>query len=97
MNGGIKYKFVIKLNNLILDLKISPYKAMLGITKEAANILGQLDSIGTLTVGKIGNLTILEENPLKVDPSRIKDIRILGTVHRGSKSKMLEDKLQSKV
>ena len=70
---------------------------MLGITREAANILGQLDSIGTLTVGKIGNLTILEENPLKVDSSRIKDIRILGTVHCGSYPSALEKILQSKV
>ena len=70
---------------------------MLGITREAANILGQLDSIGTLSVGKIGNLTILEENPLKVDSSRIKDIRILGTVHCGSYPSALENTFQSKV
>ena len=60
---------------------------MIGITRDAANILGQLDSLGTLTLGKIGNLTILEENPLKVEPSRIKDIQILGTVYRGSEPK----------
>ena len=60
---------------------------MIGIPRDAANILGQLDSLGTLTLGKIGNLTILEENPLKVEPSRIKDIQIMGTVYRGSKPK----------
>lgn len=60
---------------------------MIGITRDAAKILGQLDSLGTLTLGKIGNLTILEENPLKVEPSRIKDIHIMGTVYRGSKPK----------
>ena len=70
-----------------LDLKISTYKAMIGITREAANILGQLDSIGTLATDKIGNFTILEENPLKVDPLHIKDIKILGTVYRGNGSK----------
>ena len=63
---------------------------MIGITRDAADILGQLSSLGTLTEGKIGNLTILEENPLKVKPSRIKDIRILGTIYRGGKSKDLE-------
>ena len=60
---------------------------MNGITREAANILGQLDSIGTLAPDKIGNLTILEENPLKVNPLHIKDIKILGTVYRGNRSK----------
>ena len=84
-------------NNKFSDLKISPYNAMSGITREAANILGQLDSIGTLTVGKIGNLTILEENPLKVDPTKIKDIKILGTVHYGSKPKIFGENVQSNI
>ena len=70
---------------------------MLGITREAANILGQLDSLGTLTVGKVGNLTILEENPMKIDPTKIKDIKILGTVHYGSKPKIFGDNVRSKV
>ena len=60
---------------------------MIGITRDAANKLGQLHSLGTLTVGKIGNLTILEQNPLKIHPSNIKDIRVLGTVYHGSKPK----------
>ena len=70
---------------------------MLGITREAANILGQLDSLGTLTVGKVGNLTILEENPMKIDPTKIKDIKILGTVHYGSQPKTFGYNVRSKV
>ena len=71
--------------------------AMLGITRNAANILGQLHSLGTLSVGKVGNLTILEENPLKVDPLRIKDIRVLGTVYYGSQPNHFEESLRSNV
>ena len=69
--------------------------ALLGITRNAANILGHLDSLGTLKLGKVGNLTILEENPLKVDPLRMKDIRVLGTVYYGSQPKMFEQSMAS--
>jgi hypothetical protein len=33
--------------------------------------------------GKLANFTILADNPLTVDPMRIKDIRVWGTVHEG--------------
>jgi len=33
--------------------------------------------------GKLANFTILADNPLTVDPMKIKDIRVWGTVHEG--------------
>merc|ERR1712227_404521 len=79
------------------ELKISVWDGMKAVTKEAANILGQLDSMGTLTVGKLGNLTILEEDPfdayrLAALKMEIKDIPILGTVFRGHDIKYIQKK-----
>jgi len=33
--------------------------------------------------GKLANFTILADNPLTVDPMKIKDVRVWGTVHEG--------------
>jgi len=79
------------------ELKISVWDGMKAVTKEAANILGQLDSMGTLTVGKLGNLTILEEDPfdayrLAALKMEIKDIPIHGTVFRGHDIKYIQRK-----
>jgi len=41
------------------------------------------DEVGTIEKGKIADLVVLEENPLKVDASRIKDITARSTVKRG--------------
>lgn len=38
---------------------------------------------GSLAVGKLGDLVILSENPLKVDPMKIKDIVVLETIKEG--------------
>ena len=66
---------------------------MIAITREAANVLGQLDSLGTIKTGKIGNFTVLEQNPLKVEPHLIKDINVLDTIYRGSELKRTKFKL----
>lgn len=71
-------------------LKISVWNGMKAITREAANILGQLDSMGTLTIGKLGNLTLLKEDPFTIDPEKIKDIKVLGTVFQGGNLKEIE-------
>ena len=38
---------------------------------------------GTLEVGKIADLVILTDNPLKVKPNDIKDIKVLETIKNG--------------
>jgi predicted amidohydrolase YtcJ len=38
---------------------------------------------GTLKVGKIGDLVILDKNPLKVDKTSIKDIKVIETIKEG--------------
>jgi len=40
--------------------------------------------IGSIEAGKIANFTILKQNPFKVEPITIKNIDVLGTVHKGT-------------
>ena len=41
------------------------------------------NELGSLKVGKTANITVLKQNPLTVDPSTIKDIEVIATVHEG--------------
>ncbi len=63
--------------------RISVYDAMKGITITAARTFEMAHEIGSIKVGKQANFTILEQNPFKVDRSRIKDIPVLGIVYKG--------------
>lgn len=65
------------------DLRVTPYQGMLAITKNAAIILGTDDIMGTIEGGKLANFTILEQNPLAVEPIDIKDIKIYASVYKG--------------
>jgi len=63
--------------------RISVYDAMKGITITAAHTFEMDGEIGSIKVGKEANFTLLEQNPLKIDPVKIKDIPIAGIVYRG--------------
>ena len=41
------------------------------------------DSKGSLEPGKLADLVILDKNPLKVDPTAIKDIKVVETIKEG--------------
>lgn len=41
------------------------------------------ESKGSITVGKIADMVLLDRNPLKVDPMEIKDIQIMKTIKNG--------------
>jgi len=38
---------------------------------------------GTLEVGKLADLVVLDRNPLTVDPMQIRDLRVLETIKEG--------------
>jgi predicted amidohydrolase YtcJ len=65
------------------DERISPYDALRAVTATAAYQIKEEQTKGTLEVGKLADLVILEKNPLKVDLLTIKDIQVLQTIKEG--------------
>lgn len=65
------------------DQKIPVYNALQAITSNAAYVLRMEDRIGSIKVGKNADFVILAENPLKIDPAKIKDIKVFETVFEG--------------
>lgn len=65
------------------DQRIDAYIALKGITITAARTLNLEHEIGSIKTGKSADFCVLSENPLKIDPMKIKDIKVLGTVFKG--------------
>jgi predicted amidohydrolase YtcJ len=64
--------------------RLTPYEALKCITEWSAYQHFEEESKGTLEVGKLADLVILDLNPLKVDMEKIKDILVLQTIKEGS-------------
>ena len=65
------------------DQRVTPLEALQAITIHAARQYSEDDSKGSITVGKLADLVILDGNPLTVDPMAIKDIRVVETFKEG--------------
>ena len=65
------------------DERISPYVALKAVTAYPAYQIREEKTKGTLEQGKLADLVILAQNPLKVDPKTIKDINVLETIKDG--------------
>ena len=65
------------------DERVTAYQALLCITINAANQYFEENSKGSLKTGKLADLVILDQNPLKVDAMKIKDIKVLETIKEG--------------
>ena len=63
--------------------RVSPYVALKAVTSYAAFQIKEEKTKGTLEQGKLADFVILEQNPLKVDPHSIKDIKVLETIKEG--------------
>jgi predicted amidohydrolase YtcJ len=66
------------------DQRATPYLALKGVTAYPAYQIKEEKTKGTLEKGKLADLVILAQNPLKVDPHTIKDIRVLETIKEGT-------------
>ena len=65
--------------------KISAYDAMWAVTQDAAYQMHMDDEIGSIECGKWADFTVLDESPLDIDPMKIRDIEVWGTVVGGVK------------
>jgi hypothetical protein len=63
--------------------RISALTALKGVTLNAAYTINLEKDYGSISVGKFANFTILAENPLTIEPEKIKDIQIKGTIVEG--------------
>jgi predicted amidohydrolase YtcJ len=65
------------------DQRVSRLGALEAVTLEAAYSLQMEKDVGSIVPGKLANFTILAENPVTIDPMKIKDIAVWGTVQEG--------------
>ena len=65
------------------EQRITPYQALQAITINAAYQYFEEKTKGSIEVGKLADLVVLDKNPLKVDPMAIKDIKVVETIKEG--------------
>jgi predicted amidohydrolase YtcJ len=65
------------------DQRVTPLEALKAITINAARQYAEEESKGSITVGKLADLVVLDRNPLTIDPMRIKNIKVVETIKAG--------------
>jgi len=65
------------------DQRVSPYEALKAITINSAIEVGEQKTKGSLEPGKLADLVILSDNPLTVEPMKIKEIKVVETIKEG--------------
>jgi hypothetical protein len=65
------------------EQRVSRLGALKAVTLDAAYSLRLEKDVGSIVPGKLANFTILADNPVTVDPMKIKDIQVWGTVQEG--------------
>lgn len=65
------------------DQRVSPYEGLQAMTINVARQYQEEDLKGSLVAGKLADLVILDQNPLKVAPEAIKDIQVVETIKEG--------------
>jgi hypothetical protein len=63
--------------------RITPFEALRAITADAAWQNFEEDRKGTLEAGKLADMVVLSDDPLAVNPMKIKDIQVLKTIKEG--------------
>lgn len=65
------------------DERISVMDALKASTINAAYQLREEDSKGSLEQGKLADMIIIDQNPLTVEPQKLKDLKVLETIKEG--------------
>ena len=63
--------------------RISVLEALKAVTINAAYQYFEEDRKGTLEAGKLADLVILNEDPLKAEPMKLRDIQVMETIKEG--------------
>jgi predicted amidohydrolase YtcJ len=63
--------------------RLTPYEALLGITRWSAYQHFEEERKGVLEKGKLADLVVLDKNPLEVAPDDIKNIVVVETIKEG--------------
>ena len=63
--------------------KVTVEEAIRAITVDAAWLMRMEDEIGSIRAGKRADFAVLEANPFKVNPKKLKDVEVWGTVFGG--------------
>lgn len=63
--------------------RLSAYEALKSITIWGAYQHFEENRKGSIAVGKLGDLVVLSDNPLKIDPMKLKDLVVLETIKEG--------------
>ncbi len=65
------------------DQTISRLEALKALTINAAEQLGEADKIGSIKIGKRADLTLLSDNPLKIETQNLTDIAVVDVWKNG--------------
>ncbi len=65
------------------DQRVTAFEGLKAMTEWVAEQYEEEATKGTLEVGKLADLVILDKDPLKVDPMTIKDIKVVETIKEG--------------
>ena len=66
------------------EQSITPFEAFRAITADSAWQNFEEDHKGTLEAGKLADMVILSDDPMSIDPMKIRDIRVLQTIKEGN-------------
>lgn len=66
------------------DQRVTAYEGLKCMTEWAAEQYGEEKTKGTLEPGKLADLVILDKDPLKVEKTAIKDIKVVETIKEGA-------------
>jgi hypothetical protein len=65
------------------EQRIGIEAALRAVTIDAAQSWRKESELGSIEVGKIANFTVVDQNPLDVDPMRLDEVDVIGTVFCG--------------
>jgi predicted amidohydrolase YtcJ len=63
--------------------RVTPYEGLRALTANGAHEYFEEADKGSIEVGKLADLVVLDRNPLKADTDTIRDIRVLSTIKAG--------------